>query len=299
MSRKLVILMFHRVLNTPDALRSDEFSVRDFERYCRILRRFFNVVSLSEGISKLSNGSLPPRAVSITFDDGYADNLHIAAPVLQQFSLPATVFVAAGFLDGGRMWNDTVIESFRLFQGDSIDLRDLGLGQFDLSGIHERASAIGKVLLKMKYMPPAERDNCAMAIEDRVSSPLPTNLMLSTDELHRLASQGFEIGAHTVTHPILNSVDLETATEEIRAGRRYLENMLGEPVKLFAYPNGKPGKDYGAVHVDIVRAMGFLGGVSTLPGAASVDDDIHQLPRYGPWVEGSGRFLLRMLRLFV
>ena len=74
---------------------------------------------------RLQQGRLPPRALAITFDDGYADNRTVAAPLLERHGLPCTFFVATGFLDGGRMWNDTLIETVRRAPGQTLDLRDL------------------------------------------------------------------------------------------------------------------------------------------------------------------------------
>ena len=79
----------------------------------RFAKANFNVISLADGVAGLKRGCLPPRALSITFDDGYRDNHDIALPILLQLGLPATFFVATGFLDGGRMFNDTVIEAVR------------------------------------------------------------------------------------------------------------------------------------------------------------------------------------------
>ena len=75
-----------------------------------------------------ARGRAPARALAITFDDGYADNATVAAPILLRLGLPATFFVATGFLDGGRMWNDTVIEAVAPRRGPVLDLAPLGLG---------------------------------------------------------------------------------------------------------------------------------------------------------------------------
>jgi peptidoglycan/xylan/chitin deacetylase (PgdA/CDA1 family) len=64
----------------------------------------------------------------ITFDDGYADNVEVALPILLRYEIAADFFVSTGFLDGGRMWNDTVIEAFRATPLDRVDLGDFGLG---------------------------------------------------------------------------------------------------------------------------------------------------------------------------
>ena len=133
---RLVILMYHRVLPEFDPLRPDDITLPVFARCMRTLKRFFNVVPLSEAVDGLRKGLLPRRSVAITFDDGYADNVTSAAPVLAELGLPATVFVTSGFLDGGRMWNDTVIESIRRTAGNSIDFD--GIGRLPLGDTADR-----------------------------------------------------------------------------------------------------------------------------------------------------------------
>ena len=85
----------------------------------RVLARYFRPCGLAEGLRQLRDGGLPPRSVAVTFDDGYADNARIALPILREARVPATFFIATSYLDGGRMWNDTVIEAVRrLAPGD-------------------------------------------------------------------------------------------------------------------------------------------------------------------------------------
>ncbi|HNP62614.1 MAG TPA: polysaccharide deacetylase family protein [Woeseiaceae bacterium] len=296
MAKNLIILTYHRVLDAPDALQPGEISTDFFADQMRCLSRYFNVLPLLDGCRQLSGGTLPPRAVSITFDDGYADNYRNAWPVLKQFDLPATVFVATGFLDGGRMWNDTVIECIRRIPGTEIDLRDLGLGCHVAKDDAQRVAAIHDVILRLKYLEPGVRNAKAATLAEKASSPVPDDLMLEIRQVKELSRSGIEIGAHTITHPILRSTEIGTAREEIVGGKRRLEEIVGSDVRSFAYPNGKPGVDYDPAHVELVREAGFECAVSTTHGAATASSDIWQLPRIGPWAESTLRFGLRTLR---
>jgi len=105
-----------------------------------------------------------------------------------------------------------------------------------------------------------------------------------------------EIGAHTVTHPILRNTAPDTARREIVESGRRLAEIVGQPVRLFAYPNGKPGVDYGSEHVQMVRDGGFAAAVSTGWGVATEKSDRFQLPRFTPWDRTPGRFALRLIR---
>ena len=84
------------------------------------------------------------------------------------------------------------------------------------------------------------------------------------------------------------------ARNDIASGKRRLEDLIQSPVTLFAYPNGKAGRDYGPRHVEIVKSSGFEAAVATDPGAARADSDPFQLPRFTPWERDRLRFLLRI-----
>jgi peptidoglycan/xylan/chitin deacetylase (PgdA/CDA1 family) len=103
-----------------------------------------------------------------------------------------------------------------------------------------------------------------------------------------------EIGAHTITHPILTRLEAPEARREMANSKRDLESLLGEPVALFAYPNGVPTQDYDATHAALARECGFAAAVSTAWGAASVRSDRFQLPRFTPWDRTRLRYGLRL-----
>jgi len=121
---RLSILIFHRVVPQRDPLFPAEVTRADFDAICGWLRAWCNVLALDQAVQALAQGTLPTRAVALTFDDGYADNHDHALPVLQRHGLTATFFVASGFLNGGRMWNDSVIEAVRHAPATELDLRD-------------------------------------------------------------------------------------------------------------------------------------------------------------------------------
>jgi len=232
----------------------------------------------------LAQGSLPPRSLVVTFDDGYADNAEIALPILQKLGLKATIFVAPGFLDGGRMWNDSVIECLRVCELDHVDLDCFSLPRLPLGTLAERRKAIGTLLPRLKYLAPSERTAAVEELQRRCRvGNLPRDLMMSTAQLRAVHAAGMEIGAHTLNHPILTSVSAEEAGFEIAEGRRQLQTTLDAPIEVFAYPNGKPDRDYDASHVAMVRSQGFIGAVSTAPGVGRTGDDLYQLPRFTPW----------------
>ncbi len=293
---RLSILIFHRVLPRPDPLMPDEPDAIAFEARMRWLAAGFRVMPLIEAARRLKDGSLPPNAACVTFDDGYADNATVAAPILAKLRLSATFFVSTGFLDGGRMWNDTVIESVRACRTDVLDLVRLDCGTWSCRDDAARRAAVAGLLDRLKYLPQRERQARVDAIADAVGLPAESDLMMTREQVRELRRYGMSIGAHTVTHPILTTLTGDEARREIDDGRRDLEDTLGERVKVFAYPNGKPMRDYDASHVALVRELGFDAAVSTAWGVSRRGSDLHQLPRFTPWDTDVDRFGLRLAR---
>jgi peptidoglycan/xylan/chitin deacetylase (PgdA/CDA1 family) len=295
---KLLILTYHRVCAQPDRLITGNANAAGFTRQMQLLGRAFRVLTLTEAVERMHERTLPARAVCITFDDGYADNVDVAAPILHRHGLPATFFIATGFIDGGRMWNDTIIETVRAARGTELDLTELGLGRFAIGTMAARAALVNELIGRCKYLEPAERKAKTEAIAAAAAVTPPADLMMRSEQVRALHRAGMEIGAHTVSHPILSAIPPARAREEIVASRDRLATLTGAPVRTFAYPNGKPGVDYGSEHVDAVRAAGFDVAVSTVWGAAESGHDRLQLPRVG-FSETSHVLLgLKLLRAF-
>jgi peptidoglycan/xylan/chitin deacetylase (PgdA/CDA1 family) len=280
----------------PDHMRPGEIDARTFDWHLATLTKHFNVLPLHDAIKCLKEGCLPARAVSITFDDGYADNVEVALPILWRWQLPATFFVATGFLDGGCMWNDSVIEALRQAPGAELDLANLGLARFPISTIEQRRQAAMALILAFKYLPVDERDEQVRKLLDLCSMKPPDTLMMRSDQVRTLRNAGMGIGAHTVSHPILTRLDNASARSEIAQSKNYLEELIDESVDLFAYPNGKPQKDYNIDHVNIVRSLGFFAALSTAWGTGNANSDFYQLPRFCPWDRTPRRFVLRLLQ---
>lgn len=292
---RLSVLIFHRVLPKPDSLFPDEMHARHFDEVCGWLKSWFNVRPLDEAVAHLNAGTLPARAACITFDDGYADNHHVGMPILQRHGLTATFFIATGFLDGGRMWNDTIIETVRACAGPMLDLSSLNLGQHHVGSIDEKRTAIAALIGQIKYRPVDERITIAEQIANQARVQLPHDLMMTSQEVKAMRQVGMQIGAHTVSHPILARLTDEQARKEIQGSKHFLEQLLGERVGLFAYPNGKPGEDYTPQTVDVVRSLGFDAAVSTQWGASGAGADLFQIRRFTPWDQTRPRFGARML----
>jgi len=293
---RLSIMIFHRVVAKPDPLLPGEPSAEQFEALLKHVSSRFCVIPLAEGVRRLYDGTLPVGAMAITFDDGYADNLVVAAPILRRLGIPATVFIATGYLDGECMFNDVVIEAIRSTTQREIDLAAIGLGTLPLESIGDRQSAIDRAIGAIKYLSPGERAERTQDIVRAGRVAVPSGLMMSRDSVRSLSGYGVDVGAHTITHPILATLPAADAWREILESRQDLQQMLQKPVDIFAYPNGGPGRDYDSEHVRMVREAGFTAAVTTAWGAASRSSDVLQLPRFTPWTRQPMKFDLLMLR---
>lgn len=293
---RLNVLIYHRILPEPDPLRPEEVDCAIFARQLDSLQRYFNVLPLGEGVERLKNGSLPPRSVSITFDDGYADNVTEALPLLSSNKLSATFFIATGFLNGTVMWNDIIIEALRRTKQEVIDLKPIGLKVYSIKTLEQRKIVLNELITYYKYLPIKRRNYELNRLLDITATEIPNGLMMDEGQVRKLHKAGMDIGAHTVTHPILSMIDISEAKEQIQQSKITLEDIIGQPVNFFAYPNGQPIKDYTKEHVNIVKNCGFISACSTAWGCATNSSDFFQIPRFTPWDRTPERFALRLIK---
>jgi peptidoglycan/xylan/chitin deacetylase (PgdA/CDA1 family) len=288
------MLIYHRVLPFPDPLLPGLIDVPAFTQQMSTLAGSFNILPLREAIARLADGKLPPRAAAISFDDGYADNHDIVVPILQRLGVHATFFVATGYLDGGIMWNDAIIEAVRHGRCESIDASELDIGVLPTDTEEGRRSAVVRLITRLKYLPARFRDDWAFRLLDTLGVTPSKGLMMTSEQVAGLVRFGMDVGCHTDAHPIFTKTTSQDARDQIVLGRSRLESIVGKRVGLFAYPNGRPGLDFGPQHVRLVRDLGFDAALSTRWGAAQTGDDLFQLPRFTSWGRTEFRFQFRM-----
>ena len=298
LSARLSILIFHRVHAEPDSIFPGEPDAHRFKALMALLGKSFNFCSLDDAVRGLRDGTLRKGSLAVTFDDGYVDNLDVACPILLALGIPATFFVASGFMRGGRMWNDRIVEAVRHCDADVTEIERAlastpGAGTA-VKGARTKRDLCLRVLAGIKYLPETERNQAVGHVERCLGMTQTDALMMNEDQVRKLRSHGMTIGAHTVNHPILRTLDEASARSEIEQGKADLERVLGEEISLFAYPNGKPGADYCARDVRLVTEAGFTSAVTTEWGVSSVGDDLLQLPRFTPWDRDMWRFSLRL-----
>ena len=264
-SRRLLVLAYHAVSPGPLATGRgvDRAGNEGFERQLQALARFGNVVGLGGALAALDAGMrLPPRAVAITFDDGYRDNLEVAAPALHRLGLPATFFLAPGFLSRTTVpwWEALAISTMRSPKPSvTYEGRTCPLGSDD-----ERRAAYRWVSADLKRRARLQREE---RVADLVHELCPgadtraTDSFLDWTGARELAALGFEIGSHTLTHPILAHEPPPAQAHELRESRLLLERELSVPVSVVAYPNGTV-TDYDEDTKHAAEAAGYRAAVT-------------------------------------
>jgi peptidoglycan/xylan/chitin deacetylase (PgdA/CDA1 family) len=287
---RAVVLTYHGVLNGApdyDYLNHNFIAAESFDAQMRYVCRHYRPISLRELVAAYREGRRPPdRSVVVTFDDGFANNFAVAFPILQRHAVPFTVFVTTGLLDtpGAMLWTERAKRSLFLNPERSVCLELDGVSRtFDLSSPAARADASKAVLQRLKRLPPAARNRALDDIE-RVCGPRPVQEherdryeFLTWAQVRELASAGVEIGSHTVSHPILTTLDEGTLRDELVESKRCVEAALGRECVSLAYPNGSPA-DFGPREKAALRDSGYLCGLS-LNGSLNDRPDLYEVDR--------------------
>lgn len=308
---KALILMYHRVADA----RSDPWALcvtpQHFAEQLEVLHAYMCPLRLQQLNEAVDKGNIPHRSVVVTFDDGYADNLYQARPLLERYDIPATVFIATGYLQQDRefWWNelervllepgtlpDTLClningETHSWELGEKIDYNKNDCLKYQGWRIWQETPTARHSLYRSLWQllqPIAEGERLNVVCElrswagRRLENQLknqPAHRALSSEEVIALA-QGklIEIGSHTVTHPVLSMLPVALQQEEIRQSKASLEEILNCPVTSFAYPYGARC-NYTDETIAIIQQAGFTCACSTLEGVIEHGTDSFQLPR--------------------
>jgi len=326
--RNVLVLLYHRVANIPTDPHLLSVSPDNFSQQMEILRRNWNPISLRELNSGLKSQRLPRRAVLVTFDDGYADNFHNAKPVLKRYEIPALVHVIAGCVGAEReFWWDELEKIF--LQPGSLP-KEL---EFRVNGTETRwtlgESAV--VYSEQDYQThagwsygkkmPTERHALYVDLYNVIrplsshqqdemlkmlrvwsgctAAKTKSNLPMTAREVRELRQDNLiDVGAHTISHPVLSTLPLNSQRHEIGESRKLLQEIADQPITGFAYPYGG-NRDYTQETVDIVRDAGFETAFSAVSGRVRKESEAFTLPRN--WVRNwnGEQFAGRMQRWFL
>jgi len=302
-----LILMYHRVTELGNDPHLLAVSPQHFAEQLEVIRHHGSPMPLSGLVQALRAGKVPKRAVVITFDDGYADNLDHAKPLLEASEIPATVFVTAGQVGSPReFWWDE-LDRLLLQPGAlpaRLQLRFNGVARdWDLGNSCEYTEAdyrrdqgwhiereddptmrqrlFRELFGWLQNMPNQARQKLLDELREWAGiSPegRPTHRVLTLDQAVCLTEAGsISVGAHTMTHPILADLAVEEQRSEIRQSKERLEAILEKPVTSFAFPHGSSTPEA----LSILAETGFETACTSQPDAIWAGADPFQLPRLG------------------
>jgi peptidoglycan/xylan/chitin deacetylase (PgdA/CDA1 family) len=272
--RRLTVLAYHRVVDHDDSAfdtycRNVSATPEEFRVQMDYAAEHFHPVTLEQVAAALDGGPrLPRRALLVTFDDGYRDNLVSALPIMAERGIPMTVFLATSFVGGNCAFPwDFAAYCFHHTARSSAVLPVAGEASW--SSAREREQALGCWLEALKRLPDETRAEAIAALPECLGVTVPRDafagLCLDWGEVRAMAAAGVAFGAHTQEHPILTRVPPERARREVAGSKHRLEAELGTPVSAFAYPNGGRA-DVDPSTVRLLDEAGFRLGFTLLPG---------------------------------
>jgi peptidoglycan/xylan/chitin deacetylase (PgdA/CDA1 family) len=252
-------------------------SAAAFDAQLELLAREADVIAPADLAAALRSGRRG-RRVLLTFDDGYRDNYEIAYPLLRRHGLPATFFLATGFLDRPHVaWWDELAWMVRRAGGDAAG--------------HD--ARIAELCARYKALP-SERaaellDEVAVqTASDRCPEGEAAELWMTWEMARELRDGGMTLGGHTVTHPLLSRVSAARQAEEIAGCAARLEQETGASMRWFAYPVGSRDA-FTETTQGILRehgvelAFSFYGGFGSFEQWRPLDvPRVHVGPHYGP-----------------
>lgn len=304
-----IILLYHRIVDIDSDPQLLCVSPRFFEEHLEIINRDYRPINLQDLGESLRGAHGLRRSVVITFDDGYAENLYQAKPLLERYGVPATFFLTTGYIGQRRefWWDDLerlllgpsqLPRDLRIMVNGHVyrwDLGDSATWTGDMAPAHlewdvtcpeistPRHEAYRALHGLLKPLDSKERSSVLADLAKTAgvtSEGRPTHRVLGTEEVQQLSNGGLaEIGAHTVTHPQLSALSAKEQSWEIRECRRSLENLTNRPVVSFSYPFGSQG-DFDNVATDLIREAGFRQACAAVPGVVTHKSDLFKLPRF-------------------
>lgn len=305
-----LILGYHRVAEVEQDSFSLCVSPGHFEEHLNVLHKQTQPLRLEELVQKIEHGNLPPRAVVITFDDGYADIFYQAKPLMEGYQIPATVFMATGYMGNTFWWDEleqiimapqTLPERLCLSSGGlKFDFHLTGAAT-ELSGsdgFRRRKHLLRQIYEELLPLSFRERRKAILDLENWAGiEPLdsPDRRALNSDELAGLVDGGLiDVGSHTTTHAQLTNLSDTEQRSEVVQSKLLLEDILGRKVTSFAYPHGLPSQE----SMTIVRDAGFLCACSSYNDVVRRKSDPFHLPRFWipDWDGGQfSRWLMRWI----
>lgn len=297
--------MYHRVIDLPYDPWKLCVSGKHFEEHMLIIKKYAAAVQIGELADSLPSFSLGRKKIAVTFDDGYADNYYNAAPILKRHAVSATFYITTGATDSQQeFWWDEISRlilepaslpaTFQLTTGQThytwaIDSTKATIMTKN-DPIPEQIPPNNSILSKTQLYFAVWRIISSLSTTEKSETLKKVALWsgskpeardnyraMTTKELTDLSSSYlFEIGAHTVRHPMLAQLNFSEQKEEIVESKNFLEKMYKKKIISFAYPHGS----YNENTLKLMKETGFKNACTTEERPVTRKTDPYRLPRF-------------------
>jgi peptidoglycan/xylan/chitin deacetylase (PgdA/CDA1 family) len=265
---------------------------KDFGKQMAYLASHCQMLTVSDVLAALKSRNkkdLPPRAVLVTFDDGYCDFEEQAWPILRRYKIPATLFVPTAYPDHPEQtfWWDDLYQALQ--NTNRKENLDTPIGTFSLSNAVSRNQAYQRLKNYMKTLKHAEAILKVRELCDELDVQPASNCIMSWDSLRKLSRDGLTLGAHTRTHSLLNRISLDEARKEVIGSFEDLKSEISLALPIFAYPSGEFNDDV----VSMLEREGIYLAFTTKRG---INDINHMNPLRIQRINVGGKTSLPVLR---
>lgn len=283
---RFVILLYHGVTEAQhqgiENCSRKHLPAQEFTSQIEYLARHYTILPVSTLLEARRMGATPPRAVAITFDDGFQNNYTVAFPILQRYGVPATFYLSTGFIGTGRVfWVDKVEYLLNETSLEWLRLETIGK-TYPLRSLKERSFALSEIKTQLKITPGVVGETLAEL--ERVSMAPPRYdytdyRTLTWDQVREMRRSGLcEFGAHTVDHAILSHLSREEKIHQIQYSKHRLETELREPIHLFSYTEGL-AHHYDDETIELLQAAGFSSSPTAIFGVNTEKTSEYHLRR--------------------
>lgn len=281
LSSKAVILRYHSIKDE-NLLHNDSIgetiihTTTVFDNQMLYIAENCNVLSLDRFYNYLSSQKkLPPNTVVVTFDDGFKDNIEVAAPVLNKYKIPATFYITVDSVKNEKLpWFSVIRSGFlNTLVTSWIDKNENK--KYILENYSDRKKAMTRAGQSCAKLSGSEQDIfleslfCELEIQNIFNAPE----MMNFEDVHNLINMGHTIGSHTISHPNLAYISKEKVIFEMQESKRILENELKKEIKHFSYPNPSLSPNWSVTTTKIARESGYLTAVTSETGAVGKKDN--------------------------
>jgi len=275
-------------------------SIKEFMWQMDYISKHYNVLPLRVVIENIKrNEKLPNNVAIVTFDDGFLNNYTIAYPVLKERKIPATIFVATGNIYSGEIpWPEKLFLIFKNTRESKLDMREYGLGVYDLRSMSSKMLAWESVMGNIKRIAAGEKKRLLLVMQremgmfNRDDDYNANFSVLSWRDIKEMHADGLvDFGAHTVGHEILTSLDTATMEKEIVGSCETIQKELGVDKISFAYPNGS-FIDFNDLAKEILRKQNVQCALTAMRGLNTLEGDVYEFKRISGCEKAEDKFKL-------